>query len=92
MKVTVETRLTQTLRGEVSAAELLAFLRLSLAAQGHELPPDASARFWVYLRPDAVGVGAEGEVDEQEPLRFTVSYTVATTPQPVTMAAEAAAE
>lgn len=67
MKVSSQLVQNQTLRGTISDTELLAALR-----QTFEIPESASFYFYVQGR-----AGEEFSIDEDEPLRFTVSWTIA---------------
>lgn len=72
MKISGQTKTQQTLRGSISERELLAFVQQSV-----EIPEKASIFFYVR----GAGGGEHG-IDEDEPLRFTVSWDETTAPSP----------
>ena len=75
MKVTLETRATSTITGEFDYSELTRLIADSLAQSGHTLPGGSRFRIWV-----EAGYGAEGVVDSDSPLRFTVEFDLVSGP------------
>lgn len=72
MKVSGQSTTRQTLRGSISERELLAFVKQTI-----EVP--ANANIFFFVRGPG---GNDTGVDEEEPLRFTVSWEESAPPRP----------